>query len=75
MNGMEMMLKSMGLDPVQLKEQAEGVGKLVETIANKLNEIDARLVALDAKVSALLAVTGTPATAPEVPAPKEIDHA
>lgn len=43
MNGMEMMLKSMGIDPVEMKQSIENFKQLASTVADVQKSIDAKL--------------------------------
>lgn len=48
--GMEYMLRSMGLNPEELKAMAGGVGDLVKKISDQLDRIEAAVTAFDARL-------------------------
>lgn len=53
--GAAMMLKSMGVDPAQMEQVAEAFLKDVGDMAERVEKIEARLSALDARLTIVLA--------------------
>lgn len=58
MNGLEMMLKGMGLDPKAMMAQAEQVMQAVVTVGKKLTVIDERLARIEAALNIVPADKG-----------------
>lgn len=49
MNGVEMMLKSMGLDPQKITESIKGILETAQAIEGRLTAIETRLSSIEAR--------------------------
>jgi hypothetical protein len=61
MNAMELMMKQLGLDPEQLRQSAENIGKLTAALAADMAEVKAQNTRIEQKLDTLLAERDTPA--------------
>jgi hypothetical protein len=54
MNGMEMMLKSMGINPEEIKASIEGFKKLATEVSERQKAVETSLLGIHAKLDELL---------------------
>jgi len=60
MNAMQMMLNQLGLNPEELKQNAENIGKLVASIDTRMQNIEAQNALIIEKLNSLLPSSDTP---------------